>query len=109
MTDDLFSYLVGDLDGGKNLSLGAISRVQCYAIALIQRLIVPEHVQEDWPGFFSLVEAFVLACGSPRLGYLAHRSPLFVGGGDGPLTEADRAFLVALVAEMYERRSGREP
>jgi len=108
MTDDLFSFLVRDLDEDRNISDDVIGHVERYAVALIQSLIVPEHVAEDWPDFFSLVEAFVLACGSPRLGYLARRSFLFVTGGGDPLTDGDREFLVALVDEMHERLSPRE-
>lgn len=110
MTDDLAAYLdaidarlVGYLDADGHLSDGAVRQVQRYAVALVQRLIIPAHVKEDWPDFFPLADAFVLAYGSARLGYLARQSILLVGGGGGPLTDVDRPFLVALIAEMYKR------
>lgn len=116
MNDDLADYLdsidarlVGYLDEGRNISAGAVRHVQCYAVALVQGLLVPEHVHEDWPDFFPLVTAFVLAYGSPRLGHLARRSAIFEGGGDDPLTEPDRVFLVTLLAEIHELLSRREP
>ena len=105
MRGDLFSYLVDGLSGDERVSQHAVGRVQHHAVALVQGDLFPTHVHEDWPGFFSVVEAFVLACGSPWLRELARRSSLFVGDGNGALTEDDRAFLVALVAEMDERGS----
>ena len=60
----------------------------------------PEGVHEEWPGFFRLVGAFVLAYGSPRLCHLQQRSSLFEGWGDEPLTDYDRAFLETLLHEV---------
>lgn len=115
MSDDLAAYLgsidshlVGYLDSHRNISAGAVRHVQCYAVALIQALIVPEHVHEDWPDFFPLVVALVLAYGSPRLGHLARQSALFEGGGDDPLTDDDRVFLVTLLAELHELLNRRQ-
>ena len=114
MSDDLANYLdsidahlVGYLDEDRHISADAIRHVQCYAVALIQGLVVPEHVHEDWPDFFPLVTAFVLAYGSPRLGHLGRRSAIFEGAGDDPLTDPDRAFLVTLLAELHALLSGR--
>lgn len=115
MSDDLAAYLdsvdahlVQYLDASRDLSSDAIHRVQCYSVALVQGLVVPEHVHEDWPDFFPLSVAFVLAHGSARLGHLARRSAIFEGGGDETLTDADRAFLVTLLAEMHELVCRRE-
>ena len=104
MSDDLAAYL----DSHRDISADAVRHVRCYAVALIQTLVVPEHVHEDWPDFFPLVIALVLAHGSPRLRELAAQSALFEGGGDDPLTDGDRAFLVTLLAELYELLSRRE-
>ncbi len=107
MSDDLADYLdaidshlVGYLDRDRQISTAAVLHVQCYGVALVQGLVVPEHVHEDWPDFFPLVTAFALAYGSPRLGRLGRRSAIFEGGGDEPLTEPDRAFLVTLLVEI---------
>lgn len=116
MSDDLADYLdsidahlVDYLDQDRNISSAAVRHVRCYAIALVEGLVVPEHVHEDWPDFFPLVVAFVLAYGSPRLGHLARRSTIFEGGGDEPLTDGDRIFLVSMLAEIDDLLSRRQP
>ncbi len=115
MSDDLADYLdsidarlVDYLDADLDISVDAVRHVQCYAVALIQDLVLPEHVHEDWPDFYPLVDAFVLAYGSRRLGHLVRESALFEGGGDDPLTSADRVFLVTLLAELHEVLARRE-
>lgn len=115
MSEDLAAYLdsidgrlVRYLDGHRDISSDALRHVQSYVVALIQGLVVPEHVHEDWPDFFHLVDAFVLAYGSPRLGHLTRLSSLFEGGGDDPLTDGDRVFLVTLLAELHELLSRRD-
>ena len=109
MSDDLAAYLdsvdahlVRYLDAQRDISTAAVRHMQRYAVALMESLVVPEHVHEDWPDFFPLVSAFVLAYGSARLGHLARKSAIFEGGGDDPLTDADRVFLAAFLAEIHE-------
>ena len=104
MTDDLAS----NFDEHGNLTTAAVRHVLCYAVALVQRLIVPAHVHEDWPDFFCLVEAFVPLYGSPRLERLARVSHPFETDGNVPLTDGDRAFLVTLVADIYDLLKARE-
>jgi hypothetical protein len=108
MSDDLADFLdaidphlVEYLDATKDISCEAVRHVQCYAVAMLQGLIVPEHVHEDWPDFYPLVDAFVMAHGSRRLACLSWESCLFEGGGDDPITESDRGFLLALLAEIH--------
>ena len=116
MSDDLAAYL-GSIDGrlvryldeARDIASGAILHVRCYAVAIVQGLVVPEHVHEDWGDFFPLVVAFVLAYGSPRLGHLARRSTIFEGGGEEPLTDGDRIFLVSMLAEIDDLLSRRQP
>jgi hypothetical protein len=98
--DAIDSHLVEYLDATKDISCDAVRRVQCYAVAMVQGLIVPEHVHEDWPDFYPLVDAFVMVHGSRRLARLSWESCLFEGGGDDPITESDRVFLVTLLAEV---------
>ena len=114
MSDDLADYLdsidahlVDYLDQDRNISSAAVRHVRCYAIALVEGLVVPEHVHEDWPDFFPLVFAFVLAYGSSRLCHLARRAAIFEGAGDDPLTDDDRVFLATLIAELGELLSQR--
>ena len=116
MSDDLAAYLdsidahlLDYLDAERDISTDAARRVQCYTVALVEGLVLPEHVHEDWPDFFHLVVAFVLAHGSARLGHLARQSAIFEGGADDPLTEADRVFLVTLLAEVHASLARREP
>lgn len=105
--DSIDSHLVGYLDPDHDISTDTLRHVQCYAVALIEGLVVPEHVHEDWPEFFPLVVAFVLAYGSPGLGRLARRSTIFEGGGDDPLTDGDCVFLVMFLAESHDLLSRR--
>jgi hypothetical protein len=107
MGDELAAYLcsidgrlVRYLEDGADLSSTALRHVRCYGVALVQGLVVPEHVHEDWADFFPLVVAFVLAYGSAELGHLARRATIFEGGGEEPLTDGDRIFLVSLLAEL---------
>jgi hypothetical protein len=109
MSDDLAAYLdsidahlVQYLDADRDISNAAVRHVGLYMVALIDGVVVPEHVHEDWPDFFPLVVAFVLAYGSPRLGHLARQSAIFEGHGDDPLSDGDRVFLVTLLAEIRE-------
>ncbi len=115
MSDDLAAYLdsidahlLEYLDAERDISTDAACRVQCYAVALLEDLVLPEHVHEDWPDFYHLVVAFVLAHGSRRLGHLARQSAIFEGGGDDPLTDADRVFLATLLAEIHVSLARRE-
>ncbi|MGH8987205.1 MAG: hypothetical protein ACRDXC_01220 [Acidimicrobiales bacterium] len=94
--------LVTYLDERGEISPAAVRHVQCYALALVQGLVVPEQVHEDCPHFFPLVIAFVLAYGSSRLDGLARDTAIFEGGGDDPLTQPDRVFLVTLLGEFHE-------
>jgi hypothetical protein len=106
VSDDLTAFLgsvdarlVDYLDSSGDLSTDAIRRMQCYGVALLQDLVLPEHVHEDWPDFFPLVVAFVLAHGSASLGHLARRAAIFEGGGDDPLADGDRLFVMSLIEE----------
>ena len=114
--DDLAVYLCAIaphllvyLDAERDISADALRHVQCYAVALLEDLVLPEHVDEDWPDFFHLTVAFVLAHGSRRLGRLARQSAIFEGSGDDPLTDADRAFLATFLAELHVSLARREP
>lgn len=107
MSADLTAYLDAidaRLDADQAVDLdrsGADLRgVQRYASALLKGGVAPEKVHEDWPAFFRLVLAFVLAHGSQRLCHLQQESSLFEGWGDDPLTDYDRDFLETLVREV---------
>jgi hypothetical protein len=112
MNEDLASYLdsidrglLEYLDEKQDLSLGAVEHLYRYSVALLQGLIEPAHVQEDWDDFFPLADAFVFAYGSRRLKVLSSGASLLetVGAEErAPLAGADRMFLVELVREFGE-------
>ena len=86
-----------------------LDRLQHYARALLHGALLPEDVDEDWPEFFRLVEAFVQVCASARLRRLRAQASLFEGWGDEPLTDGDRAFLLRLLHEVHDDPGARDP
>jgi hypothetical protein len=103
--DSLGSNLLGALDAEGDLAVGTAEHLYRYAVALLQGLILPEHVAEEWADFFCLADAFVLAYGSRRLGHLTRKATLLSigkGGAPLPLTGPDRSALVDLVRELGE-------
>lgn len=93
--------LLGYLDETSNLALPSLEHLYRYAVALLQGLIRPEDVMEDWEDFFYLAGGFVFAHGSTRLTTLARvSSVLWVGRDQGPLSESDRMLLVELTREL---------
>jgi hypothetical protein len=117
VNDDLAAYLdsiherlLVYLDAHQDLSVETVSHLYRYAVALLQGLIDPDHVREDWEDFFCLADAFVLAYGSTRLGLLNRRAALLFPGSESEpasLSDADRVLLVALVRELGEQVSAR--
>lgn len=110
MNDDLAAFLASVdldllryLDANAELSLSATEHLYRYAVALLQGLIDPRDVAEDWEDFFPLAHAFVLTYGSKRLEFLHRRAALLSAKAMRPtvgLTGADRAVLVELVREL---------
>ena len=86
-----------------------LDRLQHYASALLHCAALPEDVDEDWPEFFRLVEAFVRVCGSARLRQLRAKASLFEGWGEERLTNDDRAFLVRLLHEVHDDPGAGDP
>lgn len=109
--DSIDSDLLRYLDANADLSLGAVEHLYRYGVALLQGLIEPAHVLEDWEDFFDLADAFILAYGSKRLDMLNRRCALLETGGEQeplPLEAADRMFLVELVRELGDFVSARQ-
>ena len=115
MDADLSAYLgpidarlLSYLDGASNLALPALEQLYRYALALLQGLVRPEDVMEDWEDFFYLAGGFVFAHGSKRLTTLARVSSiLWVGRDPGPQSEWDRMLLVELTRELGDAVSTR--
>lgn len=118
MKDDLATYLESIdsrllvyLDAQRDLSTETIAHLYRYAVALMQGLITPDHVLEDWDDFFDLADAFVYGYGSQRLEFLDRRSGLLETDVDEtglPLTADDRLLLVTLVQELGATLTQRE-
>lgn len=118
MNDDLANYLesidsqlIIYLDANRDLSTETVAHLYRYAVALLQGLILPEHVLEDWEDFFDLADAFVLAYGSRRLEALNRKALLLDIDGDqasAPLSADDRLLLVTLVQELGVALTERE-
>ena len=98
--DAIAARLDADDDADPDRSDDQLRRLRGVVRTLLGGGSNPERVHEEWPGFFHLVGAFVLAYGSPRLCHLQQRSSLFEGWGDDPLTDYDRAFLETLLHEV---------
>gem|GEM_PF-2049066 len=109
--ESINSRLLAYLDPEKDLSTETVAHLYRYSVALLQALILPEHIVEDWDDYFDLADAFVLAYGSKRLDLLNRRAPVLGTGGEqapDPLTGDDRLFLVNLVQELGAFLTSRE-
>lgn len=110
MNDKLWAYLASIdtslldyLDEEDGFRRPTVEHLYRYGVALLQRLITPAHVMEDWEDFFDLAGGFVFAHGSERLARSNVISSLLVREGDlDSLSWADQALLVDLVRELGE-------
>lgn len=103
--------LVGYLDEEKNLSSEAVQRLRRFAVAMSEGSMTPELALEDWPDFYPLAAAFVVACGSDELRGLYDQATVFsaVVRRDVQFTDADRVFVVALSDELERYAGARQP
>jgi hypothetical protein len=88
------------------LSLDTVQRLRFYTTALLDGSVTPAAVAEDWPDWYDLAPGFVAAYAPKEVGELEEAAAFLetpMIGDDAPLTEADRAYLVALgqVLDMY--------
>ncbi len=94
--DSIEERLLDYLDEEDELGPEVVKRLRYYTTALLDGTITPTAVAEDWPDWFDLVGAFVVAYsrggGRARGGARVQDAEDF----DQPLSEADRAYLVAL-------------
>ncbi len=97
--DSIDERLLDYLDQDEELSLEAVERMRFYTAALLDGSLTPVAVAEDWPDWFDLAPAFVTAYGPQWMEVLEEAAAFLDGpeiGDDAPLTEQDRAYLVAL-------------
>ena len=112
--DSIDERLLEYLDEDEELRLDTVRRLRFYTTALLDGSITPAALSEHWPDWYLLAPAFVAAYAPEAVGELEEAAALLEGpkiGDDAPLTEAERAYLVALepVLDMYpEMRSHRE-
>ena len=112
MADPLVGYLeaIGarlDADIDVERYEDDLRAVEGYAVSLLGGAIDPETVHEEWPDFFRVVGAFVLAHGTARLCRLQQDTSLFEGWDGDTLTDCDRLFLTGGRRPRRERRRRR--
>jgi hypothetical protein len=83
-----------------------VKRLRHYASALLEGSIIPAAVAEDWADWYDLAQAFALAYGTEELEEMQDATVFLQGpevGDDAPLTDEDRAYLLALegLLDMY--------
>ncbi len=105
----LFDYL----DEDDELRPEVVKRVRYYASALLEGLITPAAVAEDWVDWFDLTQAFVAVYASEEVAELEDAAPLMNDEVEEEtvLIEADQAYLTAveLLLDAYpEMRMGEE-
>lgn len=110
MGESLYAYLdaidqrlLEYLDEDKELRLDVVRRLRHYTTALLDGSITPLAVAEDWADWYDLVPAFVAVYGTEELEELEEAAMFLEGpgiGDDTPLTEEDRAYLLALEREL---------
>ncbi len=104
--DSIDERLLDYLDEDEELRPEAVKRLRYYASAMLEGSITPAAVAEDWEDYFDLAQAFALTYGSQELEEMQDAAMFLQGsevGDDAPLTDEDRAYLVALegLLDMY--------
>ena len=95
--DSIDEHLLDYLDEADELRPEVVRRLRYYTSALLDGTIAPAVVAEDWPDWFDLVEAFVVAYAPEAVAELGEGPPFrHAEDFDQPLSEADRAYLSAL-------------
>ena len=103
------------LDEDDEMMFDTVERLRLYTSALLADSMTPATLAEEWPDWYLLVPAFVLAYGTGELEKLQDAAA-FLGAveehDDVGLDESDRTYLAALEArlDMYPemRMTGEE-
>jgi len=101
--DSIDERLLEYLDDDDELRVDTVRRLRYYTTALLDGSITPAALAEDWPDFYDLAPAFVVAYAPEWMEDLEEEAAFLDGpevGDDAPLTEADRAYLVALERQL---------
>ncbi len=97
--DAIDPRLLEYLDEDQNLDLDTVERLRYYATALLEGTITPNALHEDWPDWYDLAPAFVTAYAPQWMEEVQDSAAFLDGpeiGDEAPLTDQDRAYLVAL-------------
>jgi hypothetical protein len=97
--DSIDERLLAYLDEAAELRLDTVRRLRLYTSALLSGSISPTDVAEDWPDWFDLASAFVLAYGTRQLEEMQDEAMFLYRpqiGDHEPLTGTDRTYLAAL-------------
>jgi hypothetical protein len=110
--DSIDERLLEYLDDNEELRLDTVQRLRHYTTALLDGVITPVAVAEDWPDWFDLAPAFVAAYAPDEVEELEEAATFLEIGTVALLNKADRAYLMALELQldMYPdmRASGEE-
>jgi hypothetical protein len=101
--DTIDERLLDYLDDEENLSVDSVKRLQRYASGLLDGSITPLYIMEEWPDWYSLVPAFVIAYGTGELEELEQDADFLVDakeGDDMALSRGDRVCLQALEVQL---------
>ena len=104
--DSIDGRLLDYLDKDEELRLDTVRRLRYYTTALLDGSITPAALIKDWADWYDLVPAFVTAYTPEWLEQLQEAALFLDGpeiGADALLSDADRAYLLALepVLDMY--------
>ena len=95
--------LLDYLDEDDEMMFDTVERLRLYTSALVSGSITPATLAEDWPDWFELAPAFVLAYGTDELARLQEAATFLRAVEEHDevgLTEADRVYLVALKSRL---------
>ncbi len=95
--------LLNYLDEDDEMTFDAVGRLRLYTSALLSGSVTPATLAEDWPDWYDLAPAFVLAYGTEELARTQDAAGFLratEGHREVSLDEADRAHLAALESRL---------
>ena len=98
--DAIDQRLLDYLDENEELRIDIVQRLRHYTTLLLDGVITPAALAEDWPDFFDLAPAFVAGYAPEELEILELGATFLEIGTAALLTEEDRAYLRALERQL---------
>jgi hypothetical protein len=90
------------LDDDNEMMFDTVERLRYSTSALLAGSTTPAALNREWPDWFILVPAFVLAYGTEELKNLQDDAGFLRAPDDGGLAESDRAYLRVLALRLDE-------